>query len=129
MLVRSGIILIKYWFSVSDEEQEKRFRERITNPVKRWKISEMDLKSRNHWLEYSKAKDQMFAHTDTKQVPWFVVNGDDKKRARLNCIHHLLHQIPYKERPEQELKLPPLPQNKSYVRPPMDYQTIIPEVY
>ena len=129
MLVRSGIILIKYWFSVSDEEQEKRFRERITNPVKRWKISEMDLKSRNHWLEYSKAKDQMFAYTDTKQVPWFVVNGDDKKRARLNCIHHLLHQIPYKERPGQELELPPLPQYESYVRPPMDYQTIIPEVY
>jgi len=129
MLVRSGIILIKYWFSVRDEEQEKRFRERITNPVKRWKISEMDLKSRNHWLEYSKAKDQMFSYTDTKQVPWFVVNGDDKKRARLNCIHHLLHQIPYEQRPEAELELPPLPQNESYVRPPLDYQTFIPEVY
>lgn len=129
MLVRSGIILIKYWFSVNDEEQEKRFRERITNPVKRWKISGIDLKSRDYWLEYSKAKDQMFAYTDTKQVPWFVVNGDDKKRARLNCIHHLLHQIPYKERPQLELELPPLPQYESYVRPPMDYQTIIPEVY
>jgi len=129
MLVRSGIILIKYWFSVRDEEQEKRFRERITNPVKRWKISEMDLKSRNHWLEYSKAKDQMFSYTDTKQVPWFVVNGDDKKRARLNCIHHLLHQIPYEQRPEAELELPPLPQNESYVRPPLDYQTFILEVY
>ncbi|HSM25773.1 MAG TPA: polyphosphate kinase 2, partial [Anaerolineaceae bacterium] len=93
MLVRSGIILIKYWFSVSDEEQEKRFSDRIKNPTKRWKLSPMDLESRTKWVEYSKAKDQMFAHTDIKQVPWYVVNADDKKKARLNCISHLLGMI------------------------------------
>ena len=94
MLVRSGIILIKYWFSVSDEEQERRFRGRITDPTKRWKLSPMDLESRRRWVEYSKAKDEMFAHTDIKQAAWYVVDADVKKRARLNCIKHLLSMIP-----------------------------------
>ncbi len=129
MLVRSGIILIKYWFSVSDEEQERRFQERITNPVKSWKFSAMDLKSREKWLEYSKAKDMMFAHTDTKQCPWHVVNGDDKKRARLNCIHHFLSLVPHKPFVPEYFELPPIPQHKGYVRPPMEYQTFIPDVY
>ncbi len=129
MIVRSGIILIKYWFSVSDEEQEKRFKERITNPLKRWKISPMDVKSREKWLEYSKAKDEMFAYTDTKQASWFVVNGENKKKARLNCIHHLLHQISYERIKYDKIELPPLPQYKNYVRPPLDYQTFVPEIY
>lgn len=129
MLIRSGIYLIKYWFSVSDEEQERRFEERINNPLKRWKFSEMDLESRQRWVEYSKAKDEMFAHTDTKQSPWFVVNGDNKKKARLNCIHHLLSQIPYKEIAHERVELNPLPDDQSYVRPPEDYQTFVPEIY
>lgn len=129
MLVRSGIILIKYWFSVSDEIQEKRFLERINNPLKRWKFSAMDLKSRQKWLEYSKAKDDMFAHTDTKQCPWYVVNGDDKKKARLNCIHHLLSLIPYEKVEYDKINLPSLPEQSRYVRPPRDYQTYVPEVY
>lgn len=129
MLIRSGIVLIKYWFSVSDEIQEKRFKERITNPVKRWKFSKMDLKSRERWLDYSKAKDEMFSYTDTKQSPWFVVNGDDKKRARLNCISHLLQQIPYENIDHPIINLPELPDHKNYVRPPMDYQTFIPEIF
>ena len=129
MLVRSDIILLKYWFSVSDEEQEKRFKNRIKNPVKRWKFSPMDLESRSRWLEYSKAKDTMFAHTDTKQVPWYVVNADNKKRARLNCISHVLDQIPYKPMNLTPIELPELPDYKSYVRPPMKYQTFVPEKY
>lgn len=129
MLIRSGIILIKYWFSVSDEVQEERFAERINNPTKRWKFSPMDLKSRAKWLEYSKAKDEMFAHTDTKQSPWYVVNGDDKKRARLNCIDHLLGLIPYEEIKMEHVELPPLPEAQKYVRPPMEYQNFVPEKY
>lgn len=129
MLVRSGIILLKYWFSVSDEEQEKRFKDRINNPLKRWKFSPMDLESRAKWLEYSKAKDDMFAHTDTKQVPWYVVNSDNKKRARLNCISHVLSQIPYEKMNIEPVDLPELPDKEAYVRPPMDYQTFIPEKY
>jgi polyphosphate kinase 2 len=129
MLVRSDIIMLKYWFSVSDEEQEKRFKSRIKDPLKRWKFSPMDLESRSRWLEYSKAKDDMFAHTDTKQVPWFVVNADNKKKARLNCISHILSQIPYKEMTYETVNLPPLPRNAGYVRPPMKYQTFVPEKY
>jgi polyphosphate kinase 2 len=129
MLIRSGITLIKYWFSVSEEVQESRFLERISRPEKRWKFSEMDLKSRAKWLEFSKAKDTMFAHTDTKQSPWFVVNGDDKKKARLNCIHHLLSQIPYQPINQKAIELPSLPEKHKYVRPPMDYQNFIPEKY
>lgn len=129
MLQRSGIILIKYWFSVSDEEQEKRFRGRIDDPTKRWKLSPMDLESRKRWVEYSKAKDRMFAHTDTKQCPWYVVNADDKKKARLNCIHHLLNQIEYEDLTPGTIELPSRQDDIAYVRPPMDYQTFVPEVY
>lgn len=129
MLVRSGIILLKYWFSVSDEEQEKRFKSRIKDPLKQWKFSPMDLVSRSKWLEYSKAKDDMFAHTDTKQVPWFVVNADHKKKARLNCISHILSQIPYEKMDFPSIKLAPLPKKTSYVRPPIKYQTFVPEKY
>jgi polyphosphate kinase 2 len=129
MLVRSGIILLKYWFSVSDEEQEKRFKNRISNPLKRWKFSPMDLESRARWLEYSKAKDNMFAHTDTKQVPWYVVNADNKKKARLNCMSHVLSMIPHEKMNIEIIELPELPDYKGYVRPPMDYQTFVPEKY
>ena len=129
MLIRSGIILIKYWFSVSDHEQEKRFQDRIKDPAKRWKISPMDVESRDKWVEYSIAKDKMFSYTDTKQSPWYVVEADDKKRARLNCIAHLLSLIPYKDLTPRPFKLPPLKFDTPYVRPPKDEQTHIPEVY
>ena len=107
MLVRSGIKLIKYWFSVSDEEQEKRFQARIHDPMRHWKLSPMDLKSREKWVEYSRAKDEMFNHTDIKQAPWYVVPADDKRRARLNCISHLLSQIEYEDVMPPPLELPP----------------------
>ncbi len=129
MLVRSGIILIKYWFSVSDEEQERRFQARLHDPTKRWKLSPMDLESRSRWVEYSKAKDDMFAYTDIKQAPWYVVNSDVKKRARLNCINHLLGHIPYEDLTPEPIELPPRVDKISYIRPPMDYQTFVPEVY
>jgi polyphosphate kinase 2 len=128
MLIRSGIILIKYWFSVSDEEQERRFRERIETPTKRWKLSAMDLESRRHWADYSRAKDEMFAMTDTRQAPWFVVDAEDKKRARLNVIHHLLSRIEYGELKAEKLELPKL-DRKKYTRPPMHEQNFIPAVY
>jgi polyphosphate kinase len=128
MLTRSGIILIKYWFSVSDEEQERRFKDRIDKPTKRWKISPMDLESRRHWADYSRAKDEMFAITDTKQNPWWVVNAEDKKCARLNVIRHLLSMIPYKDLTPERIKLPPVGKSK-YVRPPLQEQNFIPEVY
>jgi len=129
MLIHSGITLIKYWFSVSDEEQEKRFKERIENTTKRWKISPMDVESRKRWVDYSKAKDAMFAHTDIKQAPWYVVNADDKKRSRLNCISHLLKQIPYKDLEFEKIKLPPTQKKTGYVRPPVTDQSLIPEKY
>jgi polyphosphate kinase 2 len=129
MIIRSGIILIKYWFSVSDTEQERRFQQRIDDPTRRWKISPMDLTARTKWVEYSKAKDEMFAYTDTKQSPWFVVEADDKRRARLNCISHLLSMIPYQEFPREKIVLPPIEKDKSYVRPPMSEQTFVPEKY
>jgi polyphosphate kinase 2 len=129
MLVRSGILVIKYWFSVSDAEQERRFQARIDDPTKRWKLSPMDLKSREKWLEYSKAKDAMFAHTDTKQAPWYVVEADDKRRARINCISHLLTQVPYRDVAPEPVKLPPRRDDASYVRPPMSDQTFVPEVF
>ena len=129
MLVRSGITLIKYWFSVSDDEQERRFRARIEDPTKRWKLSPMDLQSRSRWVEYSMAKDEMFAHTDIKQAPWYVVNGDDKKRARLNVIHHLLNLIPYEDLTPEPIALPPRQRDSGYVRPPISDQTFVPEVY
>ena len=129
MLIRSGIILIKYWFSVSDEEQEHRFQARIKDPTKRWKLSPMDLESRARWVEYSRAKDEMFAYTDTKQSPWYVVNADDKESARLNTIHHLLSMIPYKDLTPEPAKLPPRRNRREYVRPPITDQTFVPEVY
>jgi polyphosphate kinase 2 len=128
MLTRSGIILIKYWFSVSDEEQERRFQQRLKDPTKRWKLSPMDLESRARWVEYSWAKDEMFAHTDLKQIPWYVVNADDKKCARLNVIRHLLSMIPYQDLTPEPIKLPTLDRRK-YVRPPMDDQTFVSAVY
>lgn len=128
MLVRSGIVLIKYWFSVSDEEQEKRFKERIENPIKRWKISPMDLESRSRWVEYSMAKDSMFAHTDIKQAPWYVVDADIKRNARINCVDHFLSLFDYKEVELPEIKLPPRQENFGYVRPPINEQTFVPNV-
>ena len=128
MLVRSGILLIKYWFSVSDEEQERRFQDRMKNPTKRWKLSPMDLESRKHWAEYSRAKDEMFAGTDIKQAPWYVVNADNKKAARLNVIRHLLSLIPYKDLTPKPLPLPPIAK-QNYTRPPINEQTFVPEVY
>ncbi|MFV1966478.1 MAG: polyphosphate kinase 2 [Pirellulaceae bacterium] len=128
MLVRSGIILIKYWFSICDEEQERRFQSRINDPTKRWKLSPMDLESRGKWMEYSKAKDEMFAYTDIKQAPWYVVNADDKKRARLNCISHLLSLIPHEEINYPEIVLPPRQADKGYIRPPKGEQTFVPDV-
>ena len=129
MLVRSGIILIKYWFSVSDEEQERRFQGRIDDKAKRWKLSPMDLESRARWVEFSKAKDIMFDHTDIKQAPWYVVNAEDKKRARLNCISHLLSTIDYEDRTSGTIELPPRQPDQGYIRPPISEQTYVPEVY
>lgn len=126
MLIRSGIILIKYWFSVSNEEQEKRFQSRNEDITRRWKLSPMDLASRAKWVEYSRAKDDMFKFTDTKQSPWFVVNADDKRMARLSCISHLLKQIPYEDLTPAPLTLPPRQEDSSYVRPPMSDQTFVP---
>lgn len=127
MLIRSGIILIKYWFSVSDTEQERRFQSRINDPTRRWKISPMDLESRKHWVEYSQAKDTMFSYTDTKTSPWYVVHSDDKKKARLNCIAHLLSKINYEQIERPALVLPPKEDAKGYVRPPMAEQTFVPD--
>ena len=129
MLIRSGTTLVKYWFSVSDAEQERRFQARIEDPTKRWKLSPMDLESRARWVEYSKAKDEMFAHTDTKQSPWYVVNADDKKRARLNVIRHLLGLIPYQDLTPAPIVLPPRQPDQGYIRPPLSDQTFVPEVY
>jgi len=129
MLIRDGLILLKYWFSVSDDEQERRFQARVKNPLKQWKLSPMDLESRMRWVEYSKAKDEMFSYTDTKDSPWWVVNAEEKKRARLNMIHHLLSMIPYEDVLPKELKLTARPPDKGYARPPIESQTFIPEVY
>lgn len=128
MLVRSGIILIKYWFSVSDEEQERRFQDRMDDPTKRWKISPMDLESRKYWVEYSKAKDEMMDYTDVKIAPWYVVPSDNKKHARINCISHLLSKVPYEDIQREKLKLPEKQINDFYMRPPMDEQTFVPDV-
>ena len=130
MLVKSGIILLKYWFSVSDDEQERRFQSRTTDPARRWKLSPMDLESRDRWVEYSQAKDTMFAHTNIPEAPWFTVEADDKKRARLNCITHILSKIPYEDMTPEPLELPPrksAPQN--YVRPPINEQFFVPRFY
>jgi len=129
LIMRSGIILIKYWFSVSDEEQERRFKDRMDDPTKRWKLSPMDLDARSRWVDYSKAKDQMFAYTDTDDSPWWVVEADNKKRARLNCIHHLLSQIPYEDLTPDKIELPPRQKNHGYERPPKSGERHVPEVY
>ncbi len=130
MLVRSGIILLKYWFSVSDDEQEQRFQSRIVDPARRWKLSPMDLESRDRWVEYSQAKDDMFAHTNIPEAPWFTVEADDKKRARLNCISHVLSKLDYVDMTPDPLELSP---RKSapvdYVRPPINEQFFVPERY
>ena len=125
MLVRSGIMILKYWFSVSDEEQERRFQGRLSLPHKRWKLSPMDLQSRVRWVEYSRAKDEMFAHTDIKQAPWYVVDADVKKHARLNCIDHLLELFPYEDLTPEPIKLPERSDQGSYVRPPIADQTFV----
>ena len=129
MLIRSGIILIKYWFSVSDTEQEQRFLARLDDPTKRWKLSPMDVEARSRWVEYSKAKDIMMKYTDIKQAPWYVVNADVKTKARLNCIAHLLSLIPYEDLTPERVELPPRQENDGYIRPPFEEQTFVPEVY
>jgi polyphosphate kinase 2 len=129
MLVRSGVHLVKFWFSVNDEEQEKRFQERVRNPFKRWKLSPMDLESRKRWVEYSRAKDTMFEHTDRDETPWVVVNADKKKRARLNCIRHLLDQIPYHDMKPVEIEIPPRQSDDGYKRPKQSTQRFVREVY
>jgi polyphosphate kinase 2 len=126
MLVRSGITLLKYWFSVSDEEQEKRFQERAQDPLKRWKLSPMDLKSREKWVEFSKAKDEMFAVTDIPEAPWFTIESNDKKAARLNCLSHILAQVPYENVLPGPIELPQRPKQENYQRPPKDEHFVIP---
>jgi polyphosphate kinase 2 len=129
MLIRSGIILIKYWFSISNLEQERRFQSRLNQPTKRWKLSPMDLASRDKWVAYSQAKDEMFEFTDIKQAPWYVVEADSKKRARLNCIRHLLSLVPYQDLTPEHIELPELPQESGYIRPPRDDQTFVSQYY
>jgi polyphosphate kinase 2 len=129
LLVRSGTVLVKYWFSVSDEEQERRFQERIANPEKRWKLSPMDLESRTRWADYSRAKDTMFVHTDTPASPWWVVNADDKKRARLNCIAHLLAQVPYQDVTSGPIVALPARPKDDYRRPKLTHYSFVPEVH
>jgi polyphosphate kinase 2 len=129
MLVRSGVQLVKYWFSVSDEEQEKRFQARLDDPTKHWKLSPMDLESRSRWVEYSRAKDEMFSHTDIKQAPWYVVEADDKRAARLNLLAHLLSLVPYQDIAREKIELPRRQKEGSYVRPPMTDQTFVPRKY
>jgi len=127
MLIDDGIILVKYWFSVSDEEQERRFRERLGDPLKRWKLSAMDIEGRNRWIEYSRAKDEMFARCDLADSPWYEVEADDKRRARLNCIAHLLSVIPYRDLEPAKIELPERPPVDSYERPPRDRYRYVPD--
>jgi len=129
MIVRSGTILLKYWFSVSDEEQERRFQQRSKDPRRRWKLSPMDIESRGKWEEYSRAKDSMFDYTDIKQAPWYVVSAEDKKKARLNCMSHITSMIPYQDILPGPIELPPLVKGTGYVRPPFDEQTFVPDIY
>jgi len=127
-ILRSGIILIKYWLSVSDEEQERRFKARLNDPAKHWKLSTMDLEARRRWVDYAEAKDDMFAYTDTRESPWYVVEADDKRTLRLNLISHLLSLIDVGDVPRQKMKLPPR-QKRAYVRPPQQDQTYVPSRY
>jgi polyphosphate kinase 2 len=126
MLVDDGIILLKYWFSVSDEEQERRFKARIDDPLKQWKLSPMDLGARSRWVEYSRAKDEMFVHTDIQEAPWHVVQSDIKRNARINCISHLLSQVPYEHEKEEPIKVPKRQDDSGYVRPPMGTNKFVP---
>ncbi|WP_420383960.1 polyphosphate kinase 2 [Novosphingobium sp.] len=129
MLVQSGIILIKYWFSITDDEQEFRFQMRIHDPLKQWKLSPMDMESRVHWEDYTKAKEEMLARTHTEKAPWWVVAANDKRRARLNCITHLLAQIPYEDVPKQDITLPARLHHADYVRHPVPPELYVPEIY
>jgi polyphosphate kinase 2 len=127
LLLEDGIILVKYWFSVSDAEQERRFQSRVADPLRRWKLSEMDLEARQRWSDYSRAKDAMFLHTDTPESPWYVVDAEDKRAARLNCIAHLLRQVPFSQVDEGRLKLPKRVTDDDYRRPPRDLYTYVPD--
>ena len=127
MLVEDGVLLRKYWFSVSDDVQEQRFRRRLDDPTRRWKLSSMDLESITYWEAYSRAKDEMLVHTDIAEAPWFVVESDEKRRARINMIAHLLESVPYRDVPPPALELPPRPPPTGYVRPPRDLQTYVPD--
>ncbi len=129
MLVQSGILLLKYWFSVSDVQQEARFQSRINDFTRRWKLSEMDLEARNRWVEFSKAKDVMFNHTNIPEAPWFTVEADDKRRARLNCIRHLLSKVPWEDMTPPAIKLPARPEQGEYERPPINEQFFVPNAY
>jgi polyphosphate kinase 2 len=129
MLIRSGIIILKFWFSISKEEQERRFQERIKDPTKRWKFSKMDIQSRDKWVAYSRAKDEMFSYTDTKLSPWFVIDTDDKRKARLNAIRHILDRIPYVDLAPEPFELPPRKKEKGYVRPPRQEYTYVKDYY
>ena len=127
MLVEEGILLRKYWFSVSDAEQQRRFRSRLNDPMRQWKLSPMDLESITRWEDYSRAKDEMMVHTDTAVAPWYVVESDDKRRARLNMMAHLLSTIPYRPTARPAISLPPRPQSRGYVRPPREISTYVPD--
>jgi polyphosphate kinase 2 len=127
LLIEDGILLLKYWFSVSDEEQERRFQSRIDDPMRRWKLSTMDIESRARWVDFSRAKDEMFVHTDIPEAPWYVVEGDDKRRARLNCIAHVLSILPYEDVTESRIKLPPRPSDSGYERPPRSLFHYVPD--
>jgi polyphosphate kinase 2 len=127
LLGEDGILLRKYWFSVSDSEQEHRFRSRLEDPMRRWKLSPMDLESVTHWEDYSRAKDEMFVHTDIPEAPWYVVDSADKRRARINMIAHLLSTVPYHDVQRRPLKLPPRPASQGYVRAPRESQTYVPD--
>ena len=129
MLIEDGIILLKYWFSVSDEEQERRFQARLDDPAKHWKLSPMDIESRSRWVEYSRAKDEMFGFTDIKQAPWFCVDADDKRRARLNLVSHMLGLVPYKEVKRDKVRLPPRQKDGAYERPPITDRTWVPQAH
>jgi polyphosphate kinase 2 len=129
MLVRSGILLLKYWFSVSDKEQEARFQSRIDDPTRRWKLSPMDLEARNRWVDFSRAKDAMFAHTNIPEAPWFTVEADDKRRARLNCLRHVLSKVPWEDMTPPGIDLPPRPEQGDYIRPPINEQFFVPNAY
>src|ERR1700729_690608 len=127
LLVEDGILLRKYWFSVSDDEQQNRFRSRLQDPMRQWKLSPMDLESVTRWEDYSRAKDEMFVHTDIPEAPWNVVESDDKRRARVNMIAHLLRSIPYHAVQRVPLSLPRRPAAKGYIRAPREMQTYVPD--